>query len=378
MKIDIKQLHRKIRQDVIDYTDDAQKYICMIQRIFSLCLFCFFIIHIITVSILYFTNWGSIQTAVWISVLQMLFSLFWYFSFKYYFCSHKKYTLVAAYFNIFQVIMILEIQYCLYDEYISYTVIICIILATSLTMIGHIKTYTCVIMLALLADILLTLSKNYDFISTYQMKMYVLDNIFILIIAVGINFCVSWLKYQDFEKQKQILYLSERDSLTGLLNRNALAYAIQKHIHHQTSCAMILLDLDNFKTLNDTLGHYKGDHCLCAVAKELNCIFEHTGDVCRLGGDEFVIFMSHIPNQDFVIEKANQLLQKIPRKYPHATGDISITCSIGVAFSQGIGDNLYEKLYKFADSAMYQSKAKGKNTITIFSNNDSCTKITED
>lgn len=78
------------------------------------------------------------------------------------------------------------------------------------------------------------------------------------------------------KKKQQIVYLSERDSLTKLLNRRALEYLVQKYTNDNTACAMVLLDLDNFKALNDTLGHYAGDECLCAVANELKGVFVET------------------------------------------------------------------------------------------------------
>lgn len=196
--------------------------------------------------------------------------------------------------------------------------------------------------------------------------MYIIDTLFIVVIAVVINICFSRLKYQDFAKKQQILYFSERDSLTGLLNRKALEYSVQKHIKNNTLCALILLDLDNFKKLNDTLGHYEGDNCLCAVANALKQLFGQNDCVSRLGGDEFVIFMPHISDIDFVTEKTNAILKNVPRKYPYETGEISITCSIGVAFSKSTQNDLYEKLYKAADTAMYQSKTSGKNAVTIY------------
>ena len=351
-KMKIGQIINKMKQDAINYHDDIQEYVCITQCTFSACLCLFFLLHIVMISILDFADYQKLNVAIWISFLQMFFSLIWYLLFRYYFSSHKKHILTAAYLNIFQVTTILELQYFFYDDFISYTVIVCIILCTSLTVIGHIRKYLSIITLICISDIIATIIKNYTYIHSYYMHMYIIDTLFIVVIAVVINICFSRLKYQDFAKKQQILYFSERDSLTGLLNRKALEYSVQKHIKNNTLCALILLDLDNFKKLNDTLGHYEGDNCLCAVANALKQLFGQNDCVSRLGGDEFVIFMPHISDIDFVTEKTNAILKNVPRKYPYETGQISITCSIGVAFSKSTQNDLYEKLYKAADTAM--------------------------
>lgn len=363
----LRQMLKRMNDDSVNYSKGIEDYVCIVQQSFSICLALFFALHIIVINLLDFTASSSFYGALWISSLQMAFSLFLYFLFRYYFSVHRKHLLAAAYFNIFQTIIILELQYFLYDKYISYTVIICIVLSTSFAVIGHIRKYTFIIASALFADIIITVIKNCDLLYSHPMKLYIIDNLFVLVVAGSINFCVCWLKYQEFEKTQQIIYLSERDSLTGLLNRKSLESFIQTNSASNALCAMILLDLDNFKTLNDTLGHYEGDRCLQAVSDELTNLFAPTDYVCRLGGDEFVIFMSNIPDTSYAIEKANILLEKIPRNYAHASGKISITCSIGIAFSQANTNNLYEQLYKAADAAMYTSKANGKNDVTIFS-----------
>ena len=215
-------------------------------------------------------------------------------------------------------------------------------------------------------DALITIIKNYHLVDQYNLCMYIIDNFFVILFVVGINFFFSKLKCEEFAKKKQILYLSERDSLTALLNRRALEYVVQKHMNNHALCAMILLDLDNFKSLNDTLGHYEGDNCLCAVADTLREIFDKPDHISRLGGDEFMIFMPDIANESQAMHKAHMFLQRIPRQYPYEGGTVAITCSIGVVFSSADKALLYEDLYKCADIAMYASKENGKNTVTVY------------
>lgn len=270
--------------------------------------------------------------------------------------------------NIFFVVIILELQYFLYNEYISYTIIVCIALCTSLTIIGHMVRYMIILAAALSIDTIITILNNYELLCSNEMKMYIIDNMFVLVIAVGINCSISRLKYREFEKKKQIVYLSQRDSLTGFLNRNALEHSVEKYAVSDGLCAMVLLDLDNFKALNDNLGHYEGDNCLRKTADELNDLFGSSFYVSRLGGDEFVVFIPDVSDISYIMERVCLLLDKIPQKYESKAGEITVTCSVGMAFLKMNQDDLYEQLYKAADSAMYKSKAKGKNAVTVFEN----------
>lgn len=365
-QINLRHMFQKMKQDTVTYHDEIEEYIRGIQCIFCACLFVFFALHIVVRSILDLNIFHALNEALWISVLQMGLSLGWYFLFKYYLDTHKKYILYATYLNIFQITALLELQYFLYDEFISYTIIICIILSTALTIIGHIRGYMSIMTLIVSMDAITTIVKNYHMVDQYSLCMYIIDNFFVILFVVGINFFFSKLKCEEFEKKRQILYLSERDGLTALLNRRALKYLVQKHENEHTLCAMILLDLDNFKALNDTLGHCQGDNCLCAVADVLREIFDKTDYISRLGGDEFMIFMPDIADEREAMHKAHMLLQRIPRQYPYEGGAVAITCSIGVVFLPADKALSYEELYKCADIAMYASKENGKNTVTVY------------
>ncbi len=350
--------------DALHYQPAIQEYVCKIQQAFSAALVLFLFLYMVTIGALDLAHLQSLNRALWFSALQILLSLVWYFLFRNYFNKHKKYVIPAACLNIFQVLILLEVQYFLYDEYLSFTIIICIMLSSSVTIIGHVRKYCAIILLVSFVDIAITIFRNTDLVGSRMMHLYIIDNLFIVIIAVGINVCCCQLRYQAFEKEQQIVYLSERDSLTGLLNRKAFEYAVRTYAVENTLCAMILLDLDNFKPLNDTLGHYEGDNCLREVADELRRMFRQTDYVSRLGGDEFVVFMPNIKDADCVIERTKVMLQKIPRTYSNQKGSVFVTCSIGVAFSQEKDVNLYEQMYKAADAAMYRSKEKGKNCVS--------------
>lgn len=358
---------RKMKQCSIDYRKEIAAHNCATQQVFSACLFLFFTLHVIIIHIM-FPKCELFYAALRLSVIQIILSLVFFFLFKNYFSTHKKYILPAGYLNIFQTILFLELQYLLYDEYISYTIIIAIVLCTALSIIGHIRLYSLILLLGLTTDIAITIMKYADYVHSYEVTAYILDNVFLLIIAIGINYSTSCLKYHDFKIRREILFLSERDSLTGLLNRKSLESAVESYAQDNDLCAMILLDLDNFKALNDALGHYVGDGCLQLTAQELKKVFSSTAYISRLGGDEFTIFLPHIQSAAAVKDQANMLLKKIPRGYSHRGMEIKVTCSVGVAFLKAGQNDLYTRLYKAADSAMYQSKKSGKNMVTVFDN----------
>ncbi len=363
----ILQTIRSMKEDSVRYLPEVREYVCTVQQTFSLAMALFFLLHLVVIDILDYSDCKMLDAARWLSLVQMACSILWYVLFKYYIKSRPTHIVGTALCNVLQLLMLLELHYLLYNEYISYTVLVCIILCTSLTIIGYVRFYTVMISTALLLDCVITAMNNVEMLHTRTMKLYFIDNLFILVIAVTINICFTRLKFQEFEKQKQILFLSERDGLTGLLNRKALEACMEKLTREKMMCAMILLDLDNFKKLNDTLGHYAGDRCLCTVSSELQSMFRSTDYVCRLGGDEFVVVMPDIPGPDCVLERARMILERVPHEYPSESGSIRITCSIGIAFSQSDAPNLYKSLYQAADCAMYASKSKGKNSVTIYS-----------
>lgn len=354
-----------MKQNAITFQDDIRHYNCIAQCIFSAAIFMFFCLHILIIYAIDRGRFEFNQFGYTIYTVQLIFSLCAYFLFKYYFPKNKKYISIAAYINIFQTMTVLDIQYCLNNEYLSYTIFLCIIICTSMVLIGHIRVFMCLIAIILLIDIIFTISKNSGLWEVYHKQRYFLDNLFVYIIAICVNYLITRFKYIDFAKNKKILNLSERDGLTDLLNRRALEYVINAQKKDDSLCAMILLDLDNFKKLNDTLGHMEGDNCLCMVADNLKSMFRHTDYVARLGGDEFVVFMTNIIDRDSAIERAKMILEKIQRTYSYKGEEFIVTCSVGLAFTKVNSADLYRRLYLAADKVMYKSKQEGKNRLSV-------------
>ncbi len=175
--------------------------------------------------------------------------------------------------------------------------------------------------------------------------------------------CAVWI-LQNINRAKQemidLRYTAEHDALTGLLNRASTDRYINQILcdEEADSHALFILDVDNFKQLNDTYGHQTGDEFLVALAKVLKDSFRDYDVVGRIGGDEFFILMKNIPNDVAVTQKANMLLsncKKVCDLYP----DIPLSVSVGIGLYPLHGETL-EVLYGKADEALYEAK-KVKN-----------------
>lgn len=187
------------------------------------------------------------------------------------------------------------------------------------------------------------------------------------------NLVVSYVLTDITERKLDEFILktkAERDLLTGLYNRSAGTGIIGQYLlSHKTgneTNAFIIVDLDNFKTLNDSLGHQTGDTALKDVANILNDFFRKEDIVCRLGGDEFIVFVKHI-NSDIVIAKAKALIDKLQLTYTDKDGNnsVKISASIGIAMAPDHG-NTFDELYKRADLMLYDVKESGKSSYKMY------------
>ena len=171
----------------------------------------------------------------------------------------------------------------------------------------------------------------------------------------------GWKNEVDRWKEK-----ANRDALTGLYNREyfeqyAAAYLEKDNI---STAAFVFIDVDDFKHVNDTLGHLFGDDVLCCVAKRVLGCFRHTDVVARYGGDEFVVFVTGISRED--LDKRLQQLCSTFR-FPYRNEEISyrISGSIGAAMFPADGSS-YQELLDRADSALYAAKERGKDQYVIY------------
>ena len=170
--------------------------------------------------------------------------------------------------------------------------------------------------------------------------------------------------------EKQIQYLAHHDALTGLPNRFVCAERLQVSIQQARRAgdkvAVLFIDLDRFKNINDSLGHHVGDGLLCSVAQRLAGIVRDGDTVSRLGGDEFVIILSKVQSAEkvgkFVEHRLMPALQA-----PHDVDAVELysSCSIGIAMYPDDGEAI-DDLMRHADTAMYQAKKVGRNNAQFF------------
>jgi len=171
------------------------------------------------------------------------------------------------------------------------------------------------------------------------------------------------------QNQARIEQQANYDSLTGLANRSLLNDRLQQAIYTAASygarLAVVFVDLDRFKYVNDTLGHDVGDRLLQVMAERLTAVVAEADTVARLGGDEFVLLLHGHAGQDTVATALERLLPTIAAPLRYGQSDLEVTCSIGVALYPDDGSDP-ATLLKHADSAMYRAKEQGRNNFQFF------------
>ena len=176
---------------------------------------------------------------------------------------------------------------------------------------------------------------------------------------------------QERQTAKQLLYLAERDPLTGLQNRHRFRELLEQQLRlakrNNTHLALLYLDLDEFKYINDTFGHRAGDTVLVRIAGEISSLVRSSEVFARLGGDEFALLISqkHDTESQVLAARIIQAVSLIPFRFRRT--NIRLTVSIGIAIypDHGLG---MEDLVAHADAAMYQAKSLGKNNWCLYDN----------
>lgn len=182
-------------------------------------------------------------------------------------------------------------------------------------------------------------------------------------------------KYDELKESQRVLKLSEEkvahlashDSLTGLLNRRRLNEELTKSIVNDKDCpiAVIFIDLDNFKMVNDTLGHSFGDRLIVKVAELLKNISPPYKQVARISGDEFILLIYDIESEQQAEEVAKEIVDLFDTGIVIDSKILNVTASIGVSMYPEHGTTA-EDLLKTADMAMYRAKGSGKNGYRLF------------
>ncbi|MEQ5801203.1 EAL domain-containing protein [Halomonas sp. H10-9-1] len=172
------------------------------------------------------------------------------------------------------------------------------------------------------------------------------------------------------EQQNQLAYQATHDTLTGLLNRatlnKRLSRALNQPRNATTQLAVMFIDLDEFKPINDTLGHQVGDEMLVQVATRLNQELRGGDLLARIGGDEFILLPSPLESVRHVEALAERLLRVLRRPFSVHGQLLHVTASIGISLAQDPASDP-ERLIQQADMAMYKAKQWGRNTYQFFS-----------
>ncbi len=170
--------------------------------------------------------------------------------------------------------------------------------------------------------------------------------------------------------EEQIEYQAYHDSLTGLPNRllfrDRLTIALAHAKRQDSSLAVMFLDLDRFKFVNDTLGHSLGDELLRIVAMRLKSVLREGDTIARMGGDEFTVLLSDLENSNLAVAIAQKLLDTVAEPVRLEGHELYVTTSIGIALYPNDGETT-ETLLKNADAAMYRAKDHGRNSFQLCS-----------
>jgi PAS domain S-box/diguanylate cyclase (GGDEF) domain len=178
-------------------------------------------------------------------------------------------------------------------------------------------------------------------------------------------------KIADIDERKRerekLISNAQREPLTGLYNKVAVESYIRtclrasdKNIRH----ALMIIDVDNFKGVNDSLGHLFGDAVLKEISAKLRTLFRSTDILGRFGGDEFIVFIKNVGENQQIAQKANAVCDIFRETYTGDNKDYKISGSVGISIYPEHGKNFYE-LFKSADTALYEAKNRGKDGFVI-------------
>lgn len=182
---------------------------------------------------------------------------------------------------------------------------------------------------------------------------------------------ITYRQNIDAEKNREISLLekAQMDLLSGLYNKKTveeiIARSLKADSQTESRHALFLFDIDNFKTINDNLGHSFGDLVITEFAAGLKDQFRDTDIIGRIGGDEFVVLMKNCGSNEHISEKLREVCAQLGREYHGAKKNYLVSASVGAAVFPDHGKT-YEALYEKADNALYISKAHGKNIFTIY------------
>jgi diguanylate cyclase (GGDEF)-like protein/PAS domain S-box-containing protein len=190
--------------------------------------------------------------------------------------------------------------------------------------------------------------------------------------GVGVGVAVVFTDITERKRSEaRISFLAHHDPLTGLPNRILLEDRVKQAIGYagrsDLKAALLFLDIDRFKNINDSLGHKAGDDLLKSFAVRLRACIRETDTASRQGGDEFIIVLSAIPDPDVIIKVLSKIRAKMSRPFEIEGNVVSVSVSVGIAVFPDDGDD-FVSLLKKADTALYKGKASGGDNYRFYTN----------
>jgi diguanylate cyclase (GGDEF)-like protein/PAS domain S-box-containing protein len=182
-------------------------------------------------------------------------------------------------------------------------------------------------------------------------------------------YAIAWDITESYKREEALSREAQTDPLTGLLNRRGMTEALTDEVRRwrtgESQGAVLYLDIDRFKQINDTLGHDVGDELLKAFAERLHGVVRSSDKLARLGGDEFVILLSAPEAEEVAKRVAQKLLNRVRQPVRLGERDITMSTSIGIAVVRPGGRDTHVEILKQADTALYEAKAAGRDRFAL-------------
>ena len=211
--------------------------------------------------------------------------------------------------------------------------------------------------------------KQIDAVSASSLRVFLLTNLGFLTLFIVVAFRMRQAIQKQQAAEQEIILMAYTDTLTGLPNRRLLTDRIDQALNrakrHKLMLTLLYIDVDNFKTINDTLGHQQGDELLQYIAEQIRQHIRKSDTLARIGGDEFVLLASDLSSAEEAKVVAQTISRIFETPYLSRTGPVSVSLSIGVAVFPKHGQDS-ETLLKNADAALYEAKNKGRNTYAVY------------
>ena len=201
-------------------------------------------------------------------------------------------------------------------------------------------------------------------------------DVFETIVSLGFSFVVAViivrLRIRDYQTRIKFKELSTRDVLLpSIYNKQGCQKQMQKYIdfyNPSVYCSMLFLDLDDFKRINDTLGHQNGDIVLCCIEEVLESVFRSNDIIGRFGGDEFIVLVKGMTDEKNLANKCLNISERFRKKSEERIG-VKVSCSIGAVIVENKKTD-FDSLFRQADNALYEAKSSGKDKSALRYYND--------